>query len=137
MGKAAVDAVLGGGIIGITPPPPKEKEDNNLAATSDGAEKTPRRMLFFADASYALNVLSGEDVQHGACFSTSILYAGWFRVFLGYTFYQTLEDRNAYAKLYLKRYPIHLGLAARYRIGRWSKLEHFGDEGAHWFYCGE
>ncbi len=120
MGKTAVDAVLGGGIIGIAPPALKEEEDTTPVAPLDEAEKPRRKTLFFMDASYALNILSGDDVQHGACFSTSMSYAGWFRIFLGYTFYQTLEDRNVYAKLYLKRHPIHLGTAARYRIGRWS-----------------
>lgn len=48
------------------------------------------------------------------------MYAGWFRVFVGYTFYQILEDRNLYVELEIKRHPIHLGVAARRRIGKVS-----------------
>jgi len=124
--KSAVDAVLEGGVIGVVPSTQAKKKKNTSAQPRSDAlftkpVKPSPEVRFFVDVSYSMSLLSlKRGLQNGACFSASTMYAGWFRVFVGYTFYQILEDRNLYVELEIKRHPIHLGVAARRRIGKVS-----------------
>ena len=121
--KSAVDSMLAGETIGFTPPPSAQTPTAQAAApfSTDTAKKQGQETHVFADIAYAMSIPSAPPkIQNGAHLAVSALFKNRLRIFAGYTFCQSMEDSNRFAKLTLQRHPIHAGVAARFKLDRWS-----------------